>query len=224
MIAAVAAGAGAEGAGAGGAAFDSGLLGRPCWLELATGERVDLEVNRWSAEPDEFDRLMLAGCIGPTLDIGCGPGRLAAELGRRGVPALGVDTSALAVRLTTSRGAIALRRNAFGRLPGEGRWSHVLLADGNIGIGGDPHRLLRRAGDLLRGDGSVLVELAPSGVGLHPARVRLADGSSSSDWFDWAWLGIDAVEHTAAGVAMRVRRVIELCGRRFAELTHRTRG
>ena len=31
-----------------------------------------------------------------------------------------------------------LRRDLFAPLPGEGRWHHVLLADGNIGIGGDP--------------------------------------------------------------------------------------
>ena len=35
-----------------------------------------------------------------------------------------------------------VRRDLFGALPGEGTWSHVLLADGNIGIGGDPVTLL----------------------------------------------------------------------------------
>jgi SAM-dependent methyltransferase len=204
---------------AAGTTFDPGLRGAPCWLELAGGERVGLSVDRWSAELDEFDRLMLARCTGPTLDIGCGPGRLAAELVSRGVPALGVDTSGLAVRLTTSRGAVALRRNVFSRLPGEGRWSHVLLADGNIGIGGDPHRLLRRAQNLLHRGGSALVELSPRGVGLHPARVRLDDGNGPTDWFDWAWLGIDAIERTAANAAMRVHRVFEAGGRCLAELT-----
>jgi hypothetical protein len=39
----------------------------------------------------------------------------------------------------------ALCRDVYAApLPGEGRWRRVLLADGNIGIGGDPPRLLRR--------------------------------------------------------------------------------
>lgn len=201
-----------------GTEFDPGLLGRPCWLELAGGERVDLPVRRWLEQPEEFDRLMLAGCTGPTLDIGCGPGRLTAELGGRGVPVLGVDTSAVAVRLTTSRGVLALRRNVFAALPGEGRWEHILLADGNIGIGGDPARLLHRVRSLLAAGGSALVELSPHGVGLRSERVRLHDGNRGSDWFDWAWLGADAIERTARAAAMRVRRLIEHGGRRFADL------
>ncbi|MGH3625268.1 MAG: methyltransferase domain-containing protein [Sciscionella sp.] len=198
--------------------FDHGLLGEPCWLELVSGERIELPVRRWSAQPEEFDKLMLAGCIGPTLDIGCGPGRLTAELGGRGVPVLGVDTSQVAVQLTTSRGVLALRRDVFATLPGEGRWKHVLLADGNIGIGGDPTRLLHRVRSLLSAGGSALVELSPHGVGLRPERVRLHNSHRRGDWFDWAWLGADAIEHTARAAAMRVRRLIEHSGRRFADL------
>ncbi len=124
--------------------FAPGLLGRQCWLELATGERITLPTERWRSEPSPGDELLLAGCTGPTLDIGCGPGRLTAALLERGVPALGTDVSAVAVRLARAAGAVALRRDVFERQPGEGRWRHALLADGNIGIGGDPVRLLRR--------------------------------------------------------------------------------
>jgi hypothetical protein len=52
-------------------------------------------------------------------------------------------------------------RDVFGRVPGAGRWMTVLLADGTIGIGGDPAALLRRAGELLAPQGRALVELAP---------------------------------------------------------------
>jgi hypothetical protein len=40
----------------------------------------------------------------------------------------------------------------------------VLLLDGNIGIGGDPHRLLRRVRELLTPTGRLLVELDVDGV------------------------------------------------------------
>ena len=94
-------------------------------------------------------------CEGPTIDLGCGPGRLVAELIRRGVPALGVDQSATAVGLARRSGAPALRRDVFGPLPGAGRWQTVLLADGNVGLGGDPLRVLRRAAELLGRGGRV---------------------------------------------------------------------
>ena len=84
-------------------------------------------------------------CTGPTIDLGCGPGRLVARLVERGVPALGVDQSATAVGLARRSGAPALRRDVFEPLPGTGRWQTVLLADGNVGLGGDPWRVLRRA-------------------------------------------------------------------------------
>ena len=133
--------------------FAPGLLGQRCWLELATGERITLPTERWRAEPSPGDELLLRHCAGPTLDIGCGPGRLTAALQERGVPALGTDVSPVAVRLTRAAGAMAVRRDVFERQPGEGRWRHALLADGNIGIGGDPVRLLRRVRSVLGGAG-----------------------------------------------------------------------
>ncbi|HEV8561955.1 MAG TPA: class I SAM-dependent methyltransferase [Actinophytocola sp.] len=199
-------------------AFEPGLLGRRCWLELATGERISLPIHRWRSDSGPGDELLLTHCTGPTLDVGCGPGRLTVALVDRGIVALGVDISPVAVRLTLARGAPALRRDVFGRLPGEGRWRHVLLADGNIGIGGDPVRLLRRLAELLHRDGSALVELDPPGRGLHRSHVRVA----GSAWFDWAWLGVDALPDAAAQAGMAARWVREQAGRWFAELVSRS--
>src|SRR5437588_12022446 len=75
--------------------FDAALRGGPhCVLELRGGEQIVMPVARWRAEPDAADELLLARCLGPTLDIGCGPGRLTAALTSRGVPALGLGVSA----------------------------------------------------------------------------------------------------------------------------------
>jgi len=119
------------------------------------------EVDRWRAPADAVDRIALSRCEGPVLDIGCGPGRIVTALAEQGIPALGVDISAHAVRLTTDRGAAALRRPVEERLPGEGRWGSVLLMDGNIGIGGAPDLLLQRCAELVRPNGLVLVEVDP---------------------------------------------------------------
>jgi SAM-dependent methyltransferase len=194
--------------------FDVALLGRSCWLELADGSRVTLPVERWQSEPTPGDEMMLAHCSGPALDIGCGPGRLASALTNRGVPVLGVDTSPVAIRLTLARGAVALRRNVFSPIPGEGRWRSVLLADGNVGIGGDPARMLRRVRELLAPNGNALVEVdAPGSTEHMPVRLN-----GAGSWFPWAWLGADAVETTAAEAGMRVKWIAAQGQRWFTEL------
>jgi SAM-dependent methyltransferase len=199
--------------------FEPGLLGHHCWLELATGERISLSTERWRATPDPGDELLLSSCVGPTLDIGCGPGRLTAALTERGIAALGTDVSAVAVRLTIQSGAAAIRRDVFARQPGEGRWRHALLADGNIGIGGDPVRLLGRVRELLCARGSALVEVDAPGVGLRHGRVRVStDDAEGARWFDWAWLGADAVASTAAQAGLKTGWLREAGGRWFTQL------
>jgi SAM-dependent methyltransferase len=195
--------------------FEPGLLGQTCWLELATGERIPLPVQRWRSAADNGDELLLGRCRGPTLDVGCGPGRLTSELVRRGIVAMGVDISAVAVALTTAQGAPAIQRDVFAPLPGRGRWRHILLADGNIGIGGDPVVLLRRVRDLLSPGGTVLVELDTPGSGLRRSHVRL---NPDREWFEWAWLGADAVERVGAAAGLTTRWVRERGRRWFAEL------
>ncbi|WP_410610238.1 methyltransferase domain-containing protein [Amycolatopsis sp. lyj-109] len=197
--------------------FDRGLLGHRCWLELADGERIELPVERWT-EPSDGDDILLDACSGPTIDLGCGPGRLTAALAGRGIVALGVDSSRTAVALTRRRGASALQRNLFDRLPGEGRWRHALLADGNIGIGGDPAALLRRTARLIAPDGDVLVELEPPGRGLRHERVRLRPGHADVAWFTWAWVGVDAIAEVAARAGLRVDWTTRRGRRWFARL------
>jgi SAM-dependent methyltransferase len=197
--------------------FDQGLLGHRCWLELANGERIELPVERWT-EPSDGDDILLDACSGPTIDLGCGPGRLTAALAGRGILALGVDSSRTAVALTRRRGASVVQRNLFDRLPGEGRWRHALLADGNIGIGGDPAALLRRTARLIAPDGDVLVELEPPGQGLRHERVRLRPGHADVAWFTWAWVGVDAIAEVAARAGLRVDWTTRRGHRWFARL------
>jgi SAM-dependent methyltransferase len=130
-------------------AFDAALAGAGATLLDSDGGAADLPVRRWSGPADADDAWLLDRCTGPTVDLGCGPGRLLVALARRGVPALGIDHSLVAQGQCRARGVVMLRRDVFARVPGEGRWAHVLLADGNIGIGADPQRLLVRAAGLL---------------------------------------------------------------------------
>ena len=162
---------------------------------------------------------LLRGCAGPTLDVGCGPGRMTAELVKRGIPALGIDISELAVGMTRRRGGPALVRDVFERLPGEGRWSHVLLADGNVGIGGHPVRLLRRCATLLAADGTIELDLEPPGTGVVVELVRLKGSRGHrSEPFRWSWVGVDALLVLAAASDLAVRDIWSVAGRWQASL------
>lgn len=194
--------------------FDVALAGDGCYLQLDNGHRERLQVARWRGEPDATDIVLLERCSGPTLDVGCGPGRLTQALLARGQPAIGIDTSTVAVRLTAERGGLVLRRSVFERLPGEGNWRHVLLADGNVGIGGDPARLFRRIRELLAWGGSLLVEVRPPGAGVRCGYGNINGGAR----FRWAHVGMDGIESLADATGFRVGWTARHNSRWFAEL------
>ncbi|GIJ73077.1 methyltransferase type 12 [Virgisporangium ochraceum] len=174
----------------------------------------------WCRDTLPGDETLLDRCAGPTLDVGCGPGRLTRALAERGQHALGVDISAGAVRLARRRGARALRRDVFGPLPAEGRWARVLLADGNIGIDGDPVRLLRRCRELSTPDGRILVEVDPPGAPAWAGEVRIAaDGGAPSAPFRWAYVGADHLAGLARAAGVRVLDQWTEAGRWFADLS-----
>jgi SAM-dependent methyltransferase len=185
-----------------------------------TGRPVDrADAADWTAGLRPGDRAMLDRCQGATLDVGCGPGRLAAALTRDGRTTLGVDVCPEAVRQTRRRGAAALHGNVFAELPGEGGWSSVLLADGNIGIGGNPHRLLRRCARLLHPGGTVLAELRPPGAVSWTGPVRLRLGGVVSQPFPWATVAAHEVADIAHRAGFGVRALWTEAGRWFAHLS-----
>lgn len=177
-----------------------------------------LDVRRWQ-QMDAADQVLAARCEGPVLDVGCGPGRFVEFLASAGRAALGVDISTVAVAQTAARGAAVLTRSVGDRLPGEGRWGTVLLADGNIGIGGDPGWLLRRCAGLLRPGGLALVEADPDDTAEQAVTLRLhGPGGRTSLPLPWARLGARAVVRVAAGAGFVAVEEWRLHGRVFLAL------
>ena len=201
--------------------YDRALSGERCWIRHDDGCVHVLPVHRWlggRGADAEFDRVVVSLCQGPTIELGCGPGRLVADLVRRGIPALGVDQSATAVGLARRNGAPVLHRDVFGPLPGLGRWQTVLLADGNVGLGGDPYRILHRARQLLGRRGTCLVEFDSAATGAQSRWVRLESSSAIGPWFRWASVGVDSAARLAAQVGMSVTGVHQAGGRVVAIL------
>jgi SAM-dependent methyltransferase len=199
--------------------FSDALRGESCMVRGISPDDEPLPVRNWLGPVNHADRVLLGHCRGATLDVGCGPGRMSAHLAERGHVVLGVDIVREAVDQTRRRGVSALRRNIFDPLPGEGRWKTVLLADGNIGIGGAPVRLLRRTAELLDRTGRVVCDLAAPGTGVRHHDARLVTALKRSGSFPWAQVGPEAIERVAADAGLRVAQLADHQSRWFAVLT-----
>ncbi|WP_432827815.1 methyltransferase domain-containing protein [Dactylosporangium sp. CA-092794] len=205
-----------------GAALRRAERGEPAGLRLLgpDGAAVRrLDPDAWHTGQRPGDGALLARCPDGTVDLGCGPGRLTAALAASGRRVLGVDLSPQAVRYASRHGAPVLRQDLFRPLPGEGTWHGALLADGNIGIGGDPVGLLQRCRRLVGPGGAVLAEVDPPGAGSWSGPVALAGHGRTSTPFAWAFVAADDVAPLAARAALRLTETWTEAGRWFVHLT-----
>jgi SAM-dependent methyltransferase len=216
--------------------YDRALGGERCWIRYEDGEVRLLPAHRWlggrgapdgSAACDEvFDEAVTQMCSAPTIELGCGPGRLVARLIQRGIPAPGIDRSATAIQLAGRGGAPALLADVFepspasGRCPqpGMGLWQTVLLVDGNVGLGGDPRRILGRAAELLGRGGRCVAEFDAEAIGIRARWVRLESARDVGPWFQWASVGVDSAATLAARVGLTLTSVRMIGGRVIASL------
>jgi SAM-dependent methyltransferase len=186
-------------------------------LHASDGPVIPLEVDRWRAEPDTAERQLLDTVADPVLDIGCGPGRIAAALAAQGRIVLGIDPSPYAIAEAQRRGAPVLRRSVFASLPAEGRWASALLLDGNVGIGGDPTALLARVARLLRPAGEIVIEVAPPGTPTDTLTVQVRRaGLPLGPRFPWARVAVGAIDEIARRVGLTSVALDVRGGRWFA--------
>ncbi len=190
---------------------------KPRLLRLSNGHLVPLDVARWSGPVDAADETMLTRAQGSVLDVGCGPGRLTAALHARGLDVLGLELVPELPVLARAAGAPLLLGDVFAPVPRTGLWDSVLLADGNVGIGGDAAVLLRRTAELVRPGGRVLVELSPGDPPAGP--VRLEGLGTASAWFRWALLGRATLPAVASAAGLDVSETWSSHGRVFASLS-----
>ncbi len=173
-------------------------------LHTDAGHVVAVDAARWHRAADEADLSTVARAVGPTLDVGCGPGRIVAALRDAGVDALGIDVSPAAVGLAHSRGAAAIEADVFGALPASGSWATAMLLDGNIGIGGDPVGLLRRLGDVVAPGGTAVVETEPPDAVTDGRQFFVSHEDGVTDWFDWARVTVSELASYALAAGWQV--------------------
>ncbi len=197
--------------------YERALDGQPVRVRLEDGTDAPLAAQVWNTSRPGDDSV-LARCRSATLDVGCGSGRLTEALTAVGVRALGVDISPQAVLLTRSRGADAVCQDIFARSPRLGRWQHVLLMDGNIGIAGDAGALLGRCRELLGRDGTVIVEAGQPGSGIRQLVVQLVHADRPSRPFRWLVSDGNGIKAMGAAVGLVPSAEWSAGGRWFVEL------
>lgn len=113
-------------------------------LMVTTGQMYFDPFSRWAPVERRALRLMR----GRVLDVGCGAGRLTLELQRRGLAAVGFDSSPLAVQVALQRGVKEAHVLPLEQLDGRfGLFDTVAMYGNNFGLFGNPvrsRRLLRR--------------------------------------------------------------------------------
>ncbi|MBW4033597.1 MAG: class I SAM-dependent methyltransferase [Acidobacteria bacterium] len=189
------------------------------YLHSVDGTRARIDVTRWTEDADAVDGGLLRRARGPVLDVGCGPGRMVKAAVARGMKALGVDVSPVAVEIVRSAGLPVHHGSIFDPIPYEGSWSTALLLDGNIGIGGNPAALLARCRQVLRASGGVIVETHPDSFRDRAFECSVVgqDGNVS-DPFAWAEVGRTALASHAADAGLRVVQSWGGDGRFFSRL------
>lgn len=196
--------------------YGRGLRARRLAAEDEAGSALEVPLRRWLGDADAVEEAVLRRARAPVLDVGCGPGRHVLTLKHLGLDALGVDASGEAVALARERGARVLHGSVFTAV--DGAFATVLLLDGNLGIGGDPLALLRRARDLLVPGGTVLAELARPGARTRRLRLRLRLAHELSAPFPWAVVSAGDVAAFAQASGFAVPACWQAGGRWFAEL------
>ena len=175
--------------------------------------------DRWVRPADPVDLRVLARAgWGPVLDVGCGPGRHTVALAQRGIPALGIDITSAAIARLRRSGAAALERCVFERVPGAGRYTALLLLDGNVGIGAEPVALLRRCATLVRADGTLLVETVDRAAAQGAGRFNLRVDGRRGPSFAWVDVTTGALPALADSAGLVVDDAWSDRGRDFAQL------
>lgn len=121
-------------------------------FERDDGFRNASRIDSYFASPSKWPRMereAIRLVRGRVLDLGCGPGRHALFLQKRGLDVVGLDASPTQVALARIRGVAQVYPGSVHGLPrGLGTFDTVLMMGNNLGLAGDMPRFRRFLRDL----------------------------------------------------------------------------
>ena len=183
--------------------------------------------NEWPSAERQSIRYLR----GRTLDVGCGSGRVALHLQRRGIEVVGLDSSALAVTAATMCGLSEVWCTSIGTL---GRqiesFDTVVMFGNNFGIFGTPDGARRRLVEWARRTKStarIVVESTNPYCGGAPAFdrryyhrnrergnfpgqaiFRYHYDHHVGPWFPWIFVSRREMQQVVRGTGWRIERVV----------------
>ena len=167
---------------------------------------------------------------GRVLDIGCGAGRHAIYLQRKGFRVTGVDQSAFVIKVAKRRGLKDGRRIAIAELDRKaGGFDTIIMMGNNFGLFGNCRRaksLLRRFLSFTSDKARIVAECVDpyaTDFPLHLAyhrrnrrrgrmggqlRIRIRYQDRATPWFDYLFVSRDELREILRGTGWEIRRVI----------------
>jgi SAM-dependent methyltransferase len=168
------------------------------------------------------------------LDVGCGPGRVALHLQKKGLEAVGIDISPLAVEVCKLRGlkhAHALPVTQVSRRLGT--FDTIVMYGNNFGLMGDRRRarwLLRRFHGMTSPQARIIAEsrdpyatLDPDHLAYHERnrrrgrmggqlRIRVRYRGYRTPWFDYLLASPDEMRELLDGTGWSIEHIVEGAG------------
>ena len=200
-------------------------------LERDDGYIEPIALGLMLAPPSEwprFERSALRFARGRVLDVGCGAGRHALEMQRRGLDVVGIDTSPRTLTVARARGVRDLRRLGIGNVSRRlGLFDTVLLLGNNLGLLeglAEGRRHLRRIAAATTDRARIIattrdpyVTNAPEHPPYHrrnrsrgrlggQIRMRVRYRSLVDPWFDYLFVSRPELDRLLRGTGWEVRR------------------
>ena len=184
-----------------------------------------------------IERKAIRYARGRVLDIGCGAGRVALHLQKKGFDVTGLDLSPYAIRVCKLRGVKKLRLGSLHSLRFRPASFETLVMFGNnfnlVGTPEGAKRFLRRAQGITTAQGRILAETVdpystdePVHLNYHnlnrskgrmcgQIRIRVLYKQYRSEWFDFLFVSMEEMKHLLAGTSWSVERFLTSGGPQY---------